>query len=308
MNIKILVLFPLIIHFFISIVVFSFSACTTTTGPADRNKASSFSQMQSQELNASLSEYRAQYELLQEDLQRLTQQVAAMQKQMQEQKLLVVELNHQIEEKLIPAAQQLTQHNLKIHKQSAEFQRLQKNLRELRILVDESQMSQQATTEQPHQLQEPKSTTLVPERKKIKPSPLRPDSRTVLSNQSRISQKFTDAVKLLQSQQYWQAIEIFETIRQQNAQHPYAIEAHYWIGEAYFSLAEYQKSAIIFYDFVNQNPRHSKTLIARWKLAQALEKSGDIGLAIDVYNELAQSSSPYQEQAKQRLEFYEKTQ
>jgi len=79
---------------------------------------------------------RSQIEQFRKDIQVLTQSFNTMQKQVQQQQVLLEEIRQQIDEKLLPASQQLAQQNLKIRKQSAEFRRLQRNLRELRVVVD----------------------------------------------------------------------------------------------------------------------------------------------------------------------------
>ncbi len=118
-------------------------------------------------------------------------------------------------------------------------------------------------------------------------------------------QIFETGWDLHQKKEYLKAIEVFRKFKQTYPQHPNAIEAHYLIGDSYFFLEDYPNAAVEFFDFVDQNPQYPSTYEAQWKLAQALEKSGEVGLALDIYQELAQGSSSYREKAQESLKRYE---
>ncbi|MBF0280690.1 MAG: tetratricopeptide repeat protein [SAR324 cluster bacterium] len=120
-----------------------------------------------------------------------------------------------------------------------------------------------------------------------------------------VDQVFETGWELHKKNQYLKAIEVFRKFRKDYPQHPSAIEAHFLIADSYFALEDYQNAAVEFFDFVEQNPQYPSTHDAQWKLAQSLEKSGEVGLALDIYQELAQGSSSFREEAQKTLERYE---
>lgn len=132
------------------------------------------------------------------------------------------------------------------------------------------------------------------------------DSQTPVTRPPSVEQQFEIASELYNTKQFFKSIELLREFRRKHPQHPSAVEAHYLIGDAYYSLQDYPSAAIELYDFVEQNSHHPSTIDARWKLAQSLEKSGELGLALSIYQELAsQIDAPYQEQAQKKLEEYE---
>ena len=132
------------------------------------------------------------------------------------------------------------------------------------------------------------------------------DSQIPVTRPPSVEQQFEIAWELYNTKQFFKAIELLREFRMKHPQHPSAVEAHYLIGDAYYSLQDYPSAAIELYDFVEQNSHHPSNTDARWKLAQSLEKSGEIGLALSIYQELAsQIDAPYQKQAQKKLEEYE---
>ncbi len=133
-----------------------------------------------------------------------------------------------------------------------------------------------------------------------------PDSQKPVTRPPSVEQQFEIAWEFYNTKQFFKAIELLREFRMKHPQHPSAVEAHYLIGDAYYSLQDYPSAAIELYDFVEQNPHHPSTTDASWKLAQSLEKSGEIGLALSIYQDLAsQIDAPYQKQALKKLEEYE---
>ena len=124
-----------------------------------------------------------------------------------------------------------------------------------------------------------------------------------------VEQQFESAWDLYNTKQFFKAIELLREFRIKHPDHPSAVEAHYLIGDAYYSLQDYPSAAIELYDFVEQNSHHPSVSDARWKLAQSLEKSGELGLALSIYQDLAnQIDSPHQKQAEEKLQEYENQQ
>ena len=119
-------------------------------------------------------------------------------------------------------------------------------------------------------------------------------------------QLFESGLALHGEKQYLKAIRAFEQLRQKYPDHPNGVEGHYLIGDAYFALQDYTNSAIVFYEFTDENPQYPNAPDAQWKLAQSLEKSGEIGLALDIYQEILVSGNPYGQQAQEKLKIYEK--
>ena len=126
------------------------------------------------------------------------------------------------------------------------------------------------------------------------------------SREGGVEELFESGLALHGDQQYLEAIRIFEKLRQEYPDHPNSTEGHYLMGDAYFALQDYTNAAIVFYEFTDENPQYPNAPDAKWKLAQSLEKSGEIGLALDIYQEMLAQGNPYREQAQEKLQIYEK--
>ena len=246
---------------------------------------------------------------LQSEIKGLKQNLQELEQLKQNQNILLLDLQGKFDERLAQIEQELTRNKLNLRKQSGEFARMQKNMRDMRITLDQGDfqqpLQQQATqplkseaTETPSQsLAE--ASSLSSELPQSTPGTSEPSS-------SDVDQLFETGWDLHKNREYSKALEVFQEFRKTYPQHPNAIEAHYLIGDSYYSLQDYQNAAIEFFDFIEQNPQYPSTSDAQWKLAQSLEKSGETGLALDIYQELAQGSSPYREEAQKSLELYEK--
>lgn len=112
---------------------------------------------------------------------------------------------------------------------------------------------------------------------------------------------FESGWKLFRDHEFQKAISVLEKFRKNYSKSRNAIEAHYLIGASYFFLENYQNAALELYDFLLKNPEHPYVSDAQWKFAQSLEKSGEIGLAIELYRVLAQSDSSYRVKAQEIL-------
>ncbi len=124
-----------------------------------------------------------------------------------------------------------------------------------------------------------------------------------------VEQQFETAWELYNTKQFFKAIELLREFRVKHPDHPSTVDAHYLLGDAYYSMQDYPSAAIELYEFVEQNSHHPSASDARWKLAQSLEKSGEIGLALSIYQELAsQDDSPYRKRAQEKLAAYENQQ
>ncbi|MBF0240480.1 MAG: tetratricopeptide repeat protein [SAR324 cluster bacterium] len=122
----------------------------------------------------------------------------------------------------------------------------------------------------------------------------------------KVASRYALGERLYLSAQYLNAIEVFEELRKKYPVHPLQQVALYWIGRSYMALSEFSKASLILLDFTRSFPTHAMIHEARWYLAQSLEQSGEIRLAMSQYNELAKSGNPFQQQAKDRLNAHEK--
>ncbi|MGK5095272.1 tetratricopeptide repeat protein [Deltaproteobacteria bacterium TL4] len=273
------------------------SACTSSNNVRKKGMTSLDSYGATSEILPQDQQLQSLLTQIQKDLDTLASQNKELRQQLEKQQLALNQLHQEMENNL-SLSQQVTQHDLKLRQLSAQYSRTQRDIREMHLLVDLLKEKEPTYS---------RTSSLAPQTAKTKATP---EANSLPTNR-----KKSDASELLEqgqeayrAKQHLQAIEIFETIRNLFPGHPHAIEAHYWIGESYFAMGEFQRAAIAFYDFIDQNPRHSRTIHARWKLAQSLEKSGDIGLALNVYQDLVDTVSPYQKQAKERVDFYENKQ
>ncbi len=243
---------------------------------------------------------------LKSQMEELQQKLDESEQLKRNQNILLLEMEKKFDERAIQMERKLEQYNLKMRKQDGEMERLNKNYREMRLALDKSPSTQRSTATPPPSATKPVAAkskpapaSRVPPQTTPKPAPVpKPEP-------SNVDQLFESGWSLFKSEQYLQAIEILQKLRKEHPNHPNAIEAHFLIGDAYYSMQNYQSAAIEFHDFTQQNPQYPSVFDAQWKLAQSLEKSGEIGLALEIYQNIIQNDSPYRDQAMERIKFYE---
>ncbi|MBF0287656.1 MAG: tetratricopeptide repeat protein [SAR324 cluster bacterium] len=241
--------------------------------------------------SSALRQLKAQIDTLQQELK-------DSERLKRNQNILLLDLEKKFNEQTSQLERKLEQQKLKMRKQEGEMERLNKNYREIRLAFDQSNPAKTNSVPPPSA----NSNVAAP-----KPSPKEtPDATTPpASNVADADQLFESGWELFKAEQYLQSIEILQKLRKNYPKHPNAIEAHYLIGDAYYSMQNFQSAAIELHDFVQQNPQYPSVFDAQWKLAQSLEKSEEIGLALEIYQNITQSESPYRENALARIKFYE---
>ena len=87
---------------------------------------------------------------------------------------------------------------------------------------------------------------------------------------------FQRGKKELRNKLYRQAISSFQMILEKYPKSSLVDDAHYWMGEVYFSLKDYQK-AVLEYDFVRKNhPKGSAILMSLFKEALCFNELGSL--------------------------------
>lgn len=246
---------------------------------------------QSQRQARFLLEMQKELRTLQEsvaELKYLEQEMGQLKQIEQNQNRLLLDSQERFEERMAQMEQNLEQNNLKLRKLTGESPAFPpQNLGLVRPV--------------PALPEAPKEPSLILE--EAPPSALPPATD---SAEMGAEQLFESGLALHSEKQYLKAIGVFEQLRKEYPDHPNGIEGHYLIGDAYFALQDYTKSAIVFYEFTDENPQYPNADDAQWKLAQSLEKSGEIGLALDIYQEMLVPGNPYRQQAQEKLQIYEK--
>ena len=69
-------------------------------------------------------------------------------------------------------------------------------------------------------------------------------------------------------------------------------DALYYLAYIHFLNEDYSKATLNFFELIEQFPKSNKLNESIWWLAVALEKSGDIGGAIDMYKKLLLGNPP----------------
>lgn len=241
-------------------------------------------------------------------LEMFKKQIEEMNQLKKNQNLQILDLKNQLRENIQNLQDQIDKQILSNRKHAGEYNRLEKNVRELRITVD--QLYQQFKLKEPSLIGKntPPEIKLEPQKPNFKSSRKKDLILSPKKNDnydySKSEEWFKKGITYYQSNEYLRAIDNFKHIRRKFPQHPTAVDAHYWLGMAYYKIKDYPSAALTLYDFVDQNPLHPNALKAKWSLALSLKNSGDIGLARDIFEELAGTSSPYRRKAIAELKKY----
>jgi tol-pal system protein YbgF len=83
---------------------------------------------------------------------------------------------------------------------------------------------------------------------------------------------------------------------QNNPQHPLAVNAMYWIGEAYYGEKSYENAILQFQDVIQKHPTHPKAPAAMLKQALAFQALDDLQNARILLQKI-QESYPQSEEA-----------
>ncbi len=102
---------------------------------------------------------------------------------------------------------------------------------------------------------------------------------------------FEDAFKLVRNKQYSQAIQSFEAFLQQYPNGAYSDNARFWIGQVYFAQSNFDKAEEQFSLLRTEFPQSSKISAAMLKLADIKVKQEKWSEAKALYNEIMTSYS-----------------
>ncbi|MDH5752803.1 MAG: tetratricopeptide repeat protein [Deltaproteobacteria bacterium] len=80
-------------------------------------------------------------------------------------------------------------------------------------------------------------------------------------------------------------------------------DAMFHKGQSFYMIRRYDQALAALFDMVDRYHQHELALPARWLMARALEETGDLKLARDIYNQLISGQTKYAQEATRRLSF-----
>lgn len=94
-----------------------------------------------------------------------------------------------------------------------------------------------------------------------------------------------------------------EAFLEKYPEHELAVNARYWIGEAYYGEGKYENAILQFQDILQNHPQHNKAPAAQLKQALAFEALGDKATAKVLLKKVGQnySNAPEAKKAKEFL-------
>ena len=118
-------------------------------------------------------------------------------------------------------------------------------------------------------------------------------------------QTYQQARQAFESRDYQTALSLFQSLLSENANHPLADNAQYWIGECHYALRQYD-AAILDFQKVFTFPNSNKAPDAQFKLVLCYLKKGDIEKAREEFQRLQTDypDSPYVNRASEILSKY----
>lgn len=114
--------------------------------------------------------------------------------------------------------------------------------------------------------------------------------------------EYDHALSLFNQRSYQEALSVWMGLLNTGAPEGLESNCHYWIGECYYALKQYQE-AISHFEHVLGYPRTTKKDDAQLKLALCYERMGDKARAKQEYQTLLDRypASPYAARAKERM-------
>ena len=108
---------------------------------------------------------------------------------------------------------------------------------------------------------------------------------------------------VLKAQKYGEAREVFQKFLKEYPDHHLAVNATYWIGEAYYGDKQYENAILQFQDVIQKFSKHSKAASAMYKQAFAFHAMGDVQNARVLLEKLIQTypKSSEASRAKEKL-------
>ncbi|MBN2428551.1 MAG: tol-pal system protein YbgF [Deltaproteobacteria bacterium] len=108
---------------------------------------------------------------------------------------------------------------------------------------------------------------------------------------------------VLKTQKYGEAREVFQKFLKEYPDHHLAVNATYWIGEAYYGDKQYENAILQFQDVIQKFSKHPKAASAMYKQAFAFHAMGDVQNARVLLEKLIQTypQSSEASRAKEKL-------
>jgi len=103
--------------------------------------------------------------------------------------------------------------------------------------------------------------------------------------------------KIQKTGDYAGAVTDLQTFLQNNPQHPLAVNAMYWIGEAYYGEKSYENAILQFQDVIQKHPTHPKAPAAMLKQGLSFQALGDLKNARIILQKV-QETFPQSEEAQ----------
>ena len=105
-------------------------------------------------------------------------------------------------------------------------------------------------------------------------SQTRPVPQTTVKSASDYESQYQQGRQLYNSKQYREAIQLFESLLEQNGSHSLSDNCQYWIGESYYGMGKYQM-AIVAFQKVFSFPQSNKLADAQLKVGLSYWKLND---------------------------------
>lgn len=115
---------------------------------------------------------------------------------------------------------------------------------------------------------------------------------------------YQNAYQLVKAGDYDGAIRAFRAFLELYPNKPYAVNAHYWLGELYLAKQDYQNSEKEFNWIVNENKEHRKAPDALVKLGFLHFENGNVDKSQEIFNQVIKRypNSPAASLAKTKLQ------
>ena len=115
---------------------------------------------------------------------------------------------------------------------------------------------------------------------------------------------FEDIFKLFKGNQIKKAGVQFNQFKKYFPKSKWADDALFYVGYIHLLNKKYDLATVSFFELEKYYPKSDRMAEGKWWLAVALEKTGDIGAAIDAYRVLVKlpQKNRFSEKAKRRLE------
>jgi len=116
--------------------------------------------------------------------------------------------------------------------------------------------------------------------------------------------EYEAALKLIQKDgEFTQGRKNLQEFRKKYPEHELAVNAAYWIGEAYYGEKQFENAILQFQDVLKNHPQHTKAAAAQLKQALAFLSLGDKDTATVLLKKVVQNypDSPEAKKAQERL-------